>query len=170
MAFFFLAIFYVFHSIDYAVSRDFFIQVFSYTAIFFLVSQIFFQKEDRWIALAIIILGILTSLYGLYQYLWGFEGLIDKIERIEALPPSLSPLVGDIIGRLEGRRVFATFLLPSHFAAFLGVTIPVSTAFVLTSKRWLRYLFVFVVAVQVFTLYLTKSFSGWLSLILSCGC
>lgn len=170
VAFFALAIFYTFYSIDYAVSRDFFIQVVSYTAIFFLVSQISPPKEARWIALAVVILGILTSLYGLYQYLWGFQGLIDKVEGAKALPPSLSPLVGDIIGRLEGGRVFATFLLPSHFAAFLGMSIPLSVAFILVRKDWVRYLFGLALGLQIFVLYLTKSFSGWLSLILACGC
>ena len=168
--FFILAIFYTFYSIDYAVSRDFFIQLVSYTVIFFLVIQVFSLKEDRWIALAIVILGILTSLYGLYQNLWGFQELIDKIEGVEILPPSISPLAGDIIGRLEGGRVFATFLLPSHFAAFLGISIPLSVAFILVRTDWVRYLFGLTLGLQIFVLYLTKSFSGWLSLILACGC
>jgi hypothetical protein len=168
VAFFILAIFYTFHSIDYAVSRDFFIQLVSYTTIFFLISQIVSPKERRWVALAVVILGILTSLCGLYQYFWGFQGLLGKIGETELSYPSL--LTEEIIGRLEGGRVFATFLLPSHFAAFLGLTIPVSAAFVLINKGWLRYLFGLAVAVQGFALYLTKSFSGWLSLILASGC
>ena len=169
MAFFVLAIFYTFYSIDYAVSRDFFIHVISYTVIFFLIAQVSSSKEARGIPLAIVILGIMTSLYGLYQYLWGFQGLIDKIEGVEILPPSISPLVGDIIGRLEGGRIFSTFLLPSHFAAFLGMSIPLSVAFMLVRKDWLRYLFGLALGLQIFALYLTKSFSGWLSLILASG-
>jgi len=61
-------------------------------------------------------------------------------------------------------------LLPSHFAAFLGVSIPVSAAFILVRKDWLKYLFALATGLQIFALYLTKSFSGWLSLILACGC
>jgi len=166
--FFILAIFYTFHSIDYAVSRYFFLQLVTYTVIFFLIAQIVSPKEQRWIALAVVMLGILTSLYGLYQHFWGFQHLIGKIGEVEIFYPSA--LKEDILGRLEGGRVFSTFLLPSHFAAFLGVTIPVSAAFVLTNKGWLRYLLGLAVAVQVFALYLTKSFSGWLSLVLACGC
>ena len=169
VVFFILAIFYTFYSIDYAVSRDFFIQVVSYTVIFFLVRQIFSQKEGRWIALAVVTLGILTSLYGLYQYLWGFEGLVDKIKGTTSLPPSISSLVGDIIGRLEGGRVFATFLLPSHFAAFLGMSISLSVGFILVRKDWVRYLLGLALGLQIFVLYLTKSFSGWLALILASG-
>jgi len=168
--FFILAVFYTFHSIDYAVSRDFLFYVISYLMIFFLVLQIISPKEARWIVLTVVILGILTSLYGLYQYLWGFQGLLTKIKVAETLPASISPFTEEIISRLEGGRIFSTFLLPSHFAAFLGMSIPVSTAFVLTNKGWLRYLFGLAVALQVFALYLTKSFSGWLSLILACGC
>ena len=171
MAFFILAIFYTFYSIDYAVSRDFFLQLVCYVAIYFLVAQSPSPQEARWIGLTVVILGFLTSLYGLYQYLWGFQGLIDTIEGAEALPPSLSLLVGDIIGRLEGGRVFATFLLPSHFAAFLGISIPLTGAFLaLVRKVWIKCLWGMALGVQIFTLYLTKSFSGWLSLILACGC
>ncbi len=168
--FFVLAIFYTFHSIDYAVSRDFLFYLISYIELFFLVAQILSPKEARWIALAVVILGILTSLYGLYQYLWGFQGLLTKIKGAETLPASISPFTDEIIGRLEAGRIFSTFLLPSHFAAFLGVSIPVSALFVFTNKGWLRYLFALAMALQVFALYLTKSFSGWLSLILACAC
>ena len=164
-----LAIFYTFHSIDYAISRNFLFFLISYIVIFFLVVQTSSpKKEARWIALAVVVLGILTSLYGLYQYLWGFQDLLGKISGVVLSYPS--PLKEEIIGRLEGGRIFSTFLLPSHFAAFLGVSIPVSTASALTNKGWLRYLFGLAMALQVFALYLTKSFSGWLSLILACGC
>jgi hypothetical protein len=165
-----LAIFYTFYSIDYAVSRDFLFFLISYFVIFFLVVQISRSKEARWIALTIVILGILTSLYGLYQYFWGFQGLICKIKEAETLPASISPFTDEIIDRLGQGRIFSTFLLPSHFAAFLGISIPVSLAFVLSSKGWIRYLFGLAVALQLFALYLTKSFSGLLSLILACGC
>jgi hypothetical protein len=165
--FFILAIFYTFYSIDYAVSRDFFLQLVSYTAVFFLVAQISSPKEARWIALAVVILGVLTSFYGLYQYVWGFPDLIGKIGSAEL--SYLSPLKEEIIGRLEGGRVFATFLLPSHFAAFLGMSIPLSMAFILIRKDWMRYLFGLALGLQIFVLYLTKSFSGWLSLILAGG-
>jgi putative inorganic carbon (HCO3(-)) transporter len=140
----------------------------SYIVIFLLVAQIPFPKEARWIALTVIILGILTSLYGLYQYFWGFQGLIGKIGQAELSYPS--PLREEVIGRLEAGRVFSTFLLPSHFAAFLGVSIPLSAAFILVRTGWVRYLFGLAIALQAFALYLTKSFSGWLSLILACGC
>lgn len=168
--FFVLAIFYTFHSIDFVVSRDFLFFLISYIMIFFLVVQISSRKEARWIILAIVILGILTSLYGLYQYCWAFKGLIGKIKATDASPASIAPFTAEIVGRLQGGRIFSTFLLPSHFAAFLGVTIPVSTAFVLTNKGWLRYPAGLAAAVQLFALYLTKSFSGWLSLILAAGC
>jgi hypothetical protein len=168
LIFLILAIFYTFHSIDYAVSRDFLFFLISYVVIFFLIAQVVSLKEQQWIIFAVVILGILTSLYGLYQYFWGFQGLLGKIGETEFSYPS--PLRGDIIGRLEGGRVFATFLLPSHFAAFLGISIPVSAAFILSRKDWVRYLIGLALGLQIFVLYLTKSFSGWLALILACGC
>jgi hypothetical protein len=139
----------------------------SYGVIFFLVAQIPSHKEGRWIALTVVMLGILTSLYGLYQYFWGFQGLLGKIGGTEFSYPS--PLKEDIIGRLEGGRIFSTFLLPSHFAAFLGMSIPLSVAFICVRKDWVRYLFGLALGLQIFVLYLTKSFSGWLALILACG-
>jgi hypothetical protein len=168
IVFFILATFYTFHSIDYAVSRDFLFYVITYLVIFFLVVQVISLKETRWLPVAVVILGILTSLYGFYQYLWGFQDILGKINQVDLSYPS--PLKEEIIGRLEGGRIFSTFLLPSHFAAFLGVSIPVSAAFILVRKDWLKYLFALATGVQVFALYLTKSFSGWLSLILACGC
>jgi hypothetical protein len=166
--FFILAIFYTVHSIDYAFSRDFLFHLITYTAIFFLIAQIPSTKETQRIGIVVVILGILTSLSGLYQHFWGFHDLIGKIGEAEFSYPS--PLKEDILGRLEGGRVFATFLLPSHFAAFLGISISLSGFFILTSKGWMRYLFGLALGLQVFILYLTKSFSGWLSLILACGC
>jgi O-antigen ligase len=170
IVFFILAVFYTFHSIDYVLSRDFLFYLLSYIAIFFLVVQIPSPKEARWIALTIVILGILTSLYGLYQYCWGFQELLAKIKVAETLPASIYPFTDQIIGRLEAGRIFSTFLLPSHFAAFLGISIPLSAAFILVRTGWVRYLFGVAVGVQLFALYLTKSFSGWLSLILACAC
>jgi hypothetical protein len=168
--FFVLAIFYTFYSVDVVVSRDFLFFLISYILIFFLVVQISSPNEARWIAFAIVSLGILTSLYGLYQYCWAFKGLISTIRTTDAVPTSLAPLTDEILGRLEARRIFSTFLLPSHFAAFLGMSIPVSMAFIMTRKDWLRYLWGIALGVQIFALYLTKSFSGWLSLILASGC
>ena len=163
-----LAIFYTLYSIDYVVSRNFLFYLISYLIIFFLVVQAVSSKEVGKLAVVVLGLGILTSLYGLYQYFWGFRAIIGKIG--QAGLADTSSLMGEISGRLEGGRIFSTFLLPSHFAAFLGVTIPVGMAFVLTHKGWLRYLLFLAVAVQLFALYLTKSFSGWLSLIIACGC
>ena len=166
--FFVLAIFYTFHSIDYAVSRDFLFYLITYLMIFFLVVQLASPRKARWIVFTVLMLGILTSLYGLYQYFWGFQEILGQINEAEFAYPF--PLKEEVIGRLEGGRIFSTFLLPSHFAAFLGVTIPVAMIFALTNKGWLRYLFGLAAAVQVVALYLTKSFSGWLSLILAFGC
>jgi tetratricopeptide (TPR) repeat protein len=163
-----LAFFYTFHSIDYVLSRDFLFFLISYAMIFFLVKQIPSFKEARWIASAVVILGILTSLYGLYQYFWGFHNLIGKAGGMEL--PYPSPLKEEIIARLEGGRIFSTFLLPSHFAAFLGISIPLCAALIISNKGWLRYLSGVAVGVQLVALYLTKSFSGWLSLILACAC
>lgn len=165
--FFVLALIYTFKSIDYAVSRDFLFYLIGYTAIFFLVAQIISLKEARRIALVIVILGVLTSLYGLYQYFWGFQDLIGKIGEAGLSYPS--PLKEEIIGRLEGGRVFSTFLLPSHFAAFLGISIPLSAGLIFLRKDWVRYLLGLTLGAQLFALFLTKSFSGWLSLMIACG-
>jgi len=163
------AIFYTFKSVDYALSRDFAIQLLGYAAVFFLVIQIAALKKTQGITLAIVIAGLLTSLYGLYQHCWGFEKLIGKITRGDV--PQNFPLLADIRGRLEGGRVFSTFLLPSHFAAFLGMTIPLSVALGFRiSKKWVQGLVGLAAGLQIVALYLTKSFSGWLSLVLASGC
>jgi len=116
VVFFILAIFYTFYSIDYAVSRDFFFQLVSYGVIFFLIAQIPSAKEAQRIGIVIAILGFLTSLYSLYQYFWGFHDLIGKIGETELFYPS--PLKEEIIGRLEGGRVFSTFCCPAILPPF----------------------------------------------------
>ncbi|RLB07885.1 MAG: hypothetical protein DRG50_01450 [Deltaproteobacteria bacterium] len=167
-AFLLLAIFYTFKSIDYAVSRDFFLQLVSYMAIFFLIAQAPFPKEARKITLTVAILGILTSVYSIYQYFWGFQNLISEIKGGET--PYIFPFMEDILHRLETGRVFATFLLPSHFAAFLGLSIPLTLAScILVHKNWMKNLLGMALVLQALALYLTKSFSGWGSLILACG-
>jgi hypothetical protein len=50
------------------------------------------------------------------------------------------------------------------------MSIPLSMAFIFIRKDWVRYLFGVALGLQTFVLYLTKSFSGWLSLLIACGC
>lgn len=167
VAFLAIAVFYTFYSIDVAVSRDFLFFLIAYATAFFLVFQLSADKDPRWITTAIFILGIITSVYGLYQHFWGFHNLLGKIAEIYLAYPS--PFQEDIVERLKGGRIFSTFLLPSHFAAFLGLTIPISVGFTLSQRGLLRYLVGLGVVPQIIALYLTKSFSGWLSLMLGGG-
>jgi len=69
-------------------------------------------------------------------------------------------------GRLEKGRVFSTFLLPSHCAAFLNMTLAVSVGAWWRSRNpWGRASVLGALALQAAALYLTKSFSGFVSLI-----
>ncbi len=158
-----IALFYTFYSLDHATSRGFFFYLLSYVLVYFLVAELPFSLRGRLIPLVIVILGVVTSCYGIYQHLWGFEGLLAKIE--EAGIPYPSPLKEEVIERLKGGRIFSTFLLPSHFAAFLGVSTPLCVALGAASRRWVRYALGLATGVQLFALYLTHSFSGWVSLL-----
>ncbi len=81
-------------------------------------------RRAMWSAMALV--GGLTALHGLYQRAFGFPIAIRWLEG-SGLPEA--PLIAL---RMETGRVFSTFLLPSSFAGFLILSLPV------TVSLWLR--------------------------------
>ena len=168
--FFVLAVFYVFRTADYAQSRDFLFVLFTYAAAYFLTANL--EERGRSALLyCLVILGTLCALYGAYQYVFGFEKLLQKIKAPGFTPrPSLAPLMGEIASRIAQKRVFSTFLLPSHFAAFLLMTIPLTLgAFLSVRRASVALLFLAALTLQTVVLFLTRSFSGWLAFIVAGG-
>jgi O-Antigen ligase len=60
------------------------------------------------------------GLYGVYQYVWGFDRIVADV--YSWAPPHL---VGDYLIRIAGRRVFSTFVYPNALAGFLLLALPV---------------------------------------------
>ena len=72
----------------------------------------------------LVVLASAVSLYGLHQYLWGFDNLSDLVLASEAPETSRE----SILGLLANERVFATFALPGTLWGFLILTIPLHLA------------------------------------------
>lgn len=76
------------------------------------------------LAISIVVLSIMVSSYGLYQYLWGFDQLAAFIARSGSDVSITAPL----LGRVESHRVFSTLALPGTLWGFLVMAIPFHAA------------------------------------------
>ena len=163
-----LAVLYTWRSADYTLSRDFLFVLYSYLAIYLLVAHLQ-ERGRRYVLAFLVVLGTFCALHGIYQFFFGFESLLQKIRAPNFRPPpGMAPFMAEVASRIEQKRVFSTFLLPSHFAAFLGMTIPLTTGAFFTVRRiTLAFLLLIAASLQILALFLTRSFSGWLSFLLA---
>lgn len=66
-----------------------------------------------------------VSLYGLYQFVWGFDQLHAFVESSGAADTIRLP----ILGRIDSARVFSTFVLPGTLWGFLLLSLPLHGIF-----------------------------------------
>jgi hypothetical protein len=117
------------------------------------------------VAICMVVLSLIVSGYGLYQYFWGFDQLYryinyagsDQIVKIPAL------------GRIATRRVFSTLALPGTLWGFLVIALPFHAA--LWAEQWknnriVRSVIAISVAMLLATGFLTRSFGFLLGLLL----
>jgi hypothetical protein len=76
------------------------------------------------LSISIVVLSIIISGYGLYQYLWGFDQLAAFISRSGSDASVTAPL----LGRVASHRVFSTLALPGTLWGFLVMAIPFHAA------------------------------------------
>ena len=76
------------------------------------------------LSISIVVLSIIVSGYGLYQYLWGFDQLAAFISRSGSDVSVTAPL----LGRVASHRVFSTLALPGTLWGFLVMAIPFHAA------------------------------------------
>jgi hypothetical protein len=84
------------------------------------------------VAIVVVLLAVVVSGYGIYQYLWGFQELYSFV---------MSSTSGEIVKeqaltRIVDRRVFSTFALPGTLWGFLVVTLPFHAALWSQRKFW----------------------------------
>ncbi|MBN2374615.1 tetratricopeptide repeat protein [bacterium] len=139
------------------------IRLISYILLFYLVINLF-ESEEKTSALFLVISisGLFISLYGIYQYLFGFDHLARSLEVAKDLDPVM---LITLQSRLNLGRAFSTFPTPNHLAGYLVMIIPVSLGLLL-KKAYPRLapLLIFTILINLACLFLTFSRGGWIVL------
>ncbi len=108
------------------------------------------------LAISMVVLSLVVSFYGLYQYFWGFEQLSKLI-----LHSGSDQIVSEpLLQRVATHRVFSTLALPGTLWGFLVMAIPFH--FELWNKtrkiHWLNFVLAVSGAALLATGFLTRSF------------
>jgi len=156
----------LFTAVNTARSRDFFFMLVAYVTIY----MAFRESTDRMVRpflWGIWVVSTCIALYGVYQYFFLWEGMIGASASGLATTPSAAA----IQARVMTRRVFSVFPLPTILCDFLAMTFPVNVSLLLSIARkrlWMVAL-TLSLAIQLWALLLTRSFTGFLSLALCAG-
>ncbi len=103
----------------------YFLQLF----VLFLVFQRFISSY-QFLYLMKWLIGIATilSIYGIYQYIYGFEQLASLLTDLDLKSSEI------FLHKIQSRRVFSTFVLPSSFASYLLLMAPITFFSIRISK------------------------------------
>jgi hypothetical protein len=107
----------------------------------------------RPVSMAMVVLSIAVSGYGIYQYFWGFEQLYDFVFYSSSDQVFKTPA----LDRIEERRVFSTLALPGTLWGFLVIALPFHAA-LWSRNRYGNALLVLSAAMVLATGFLTRSF------------
>ena len=131
----------------------------TYLVAFYLMIQVT-PKQKKQVLATFVSAAFLLSLYGIYQFFWGFQNILDYLSQIEPYP-----YAEEFLAR---KRVFASFLSPDMFAGYLIMMLPLATGFFLDNlikkNRSLWILSGLSIAFMLIALLLTKSLGAWISL------
>lgn len=138
-------------------------QLISYLLFYLLiVNHLSWPKVPRTLAL-FLTAGFLLSLYAIYQYRFALPLLYQRLDTITTLSPGD---IGAIKARIASHRVFSTFALPSSFAGYLALVIPLGIGlFISRSSLQERILLGIVILTMLWALILTFSWGGILALV-----
>lgn len=141
------------------------LQLISYFLLYFLIVNYLSWSRIPRILAVFLSAGFLLSLYAIYQYRFALPSLYQRLDTITALG---SGEIEEIRARIASRRVFSTFALPSSFAGYLALVIPLGIgSFISRSSSQERILLGIVVLTMLWALILTFSLGGILALILA---
>ena len=106
---------------------------------------------------------VLVAVYGIYQYYIGFPRTEEFL--LESGPQSglSAAQIADAAATLRYRRIFSTMFSPNIMACYMAMTIPLGLDMYLDSRRG-RLVYGASLALMVFSLALTKSAGGFISL------
>jgi len=91
-------------------------------------------KEINSLLNVIIWAGIIVSLYGIYQYFWGFDSCLDYLSKLN--PYILEHNKHYVEKTLISKRVFSTFITPNALAGYLIMVIPLLVVKVIKSIKY----------------------------------
>lgn len=122
--------------------------------LFFIATSLTSNDKIRFIR-TLILTGFIISILAIYQYLFGFQYLLEYISKEKIS----NAFVLDYISR---KRVFFPFVTPNTLGGYLATIIPL----ILTLQNKKNFFFLSIVS---FALLLTKSLGAFLSLFLALG-
>lgn len=136
-------------------------QVLAYICFLALIARNIREKDTETLYLVLIGAAFFITVYGIYQYFWGLEETRQMLSSNPALASALPPT---FMSRLESDRIFATFVYPNIYAAFLLFVIPVAffKGFSAQEKKVVRAVSIAVLVLAVINLFLTGSLGGML--------
>jgi tetratricopeptide (TPR) repeat protein len=82
------------------------------------------------LAISMVVLGVIVSGYGLYQYFWG----LDQLYNFLSYAGSDQVLKVPALGRIATKRIFSTLALPGTLWGFLIIALPFHAAFQETNR------------------------------------
>jgi len=130
--------------------RDFAMNILSVLLIIVMINNLKNREKLIKIMNFIIYASFFATVYGIYQYFAGVpmqSGWVDPNSNISI-------------------RVFSTFENPNLFAEYLLLVIPLSLIKVINEKGKNRFIFLFILLIQIIAMGLTFSRGGWLGLII----
>ncbi len=157
----------LFARIHFARSRDMFLMLLVYALLYIAFRDSPLQSL-RPILWGVFSVSVCIAAYGLYQYFY----LWTSLESAAKALGSVSSSVGDAVRfRLETKRIMSVFALPTTLCDFLAMTFPINIALLISSARKPIRLLVIscLLAINMWALLLTRSFTGFLSLVFCAG-
>jgi tetratricopeptide (TPR) repeat protein len=123
----------------------------------FLIGNSLKEKDFDTIRWILFISLFLICIYGIYQHFWGLEETRKFVAEKPYLMNSFSPT---FFARLQSNRVFANFVEPNTYAAYLLLIYPVIIFTIFDKNKLLKYCAVCLVPFLIYNLFLTGSIGG----------
>ncbi|HOK56867.1 MAG TPA: O-antigen ligase family protein [bacterium] len=138
----------------------------SYLCLFFLVRNIFRDKEKSVLIYIILFTVFTLTLYGIYQRFWGIEATrkyLQSQESLEQNPEILKYLSPTFFDRMESNRIYSTFVYPNIYASFLISIMPfLFFLFLNEDKKYFKIFSVLLFLLCFINLIFTESMGGLL--------
>jgi len=151
----------LFLSVDAYRSLEFTATLWAYYCLFGFFFYAGFEPEKP-LAVCIVVLCAIVSVYGLYQYFWGFQQLYSYI----STSGSDSVLKVPALERIATRRIYSTLALPGTLWGFLAIAVPFHAMLWRDSGRRVKVLLATGAAMLFAAGLLTRSFGFLVGLFL----